>query len=131
MKRRNFSLNAGSTDSSASAQPSDLLLLALGIRRRQADLRLVAPDRLGDLEALRQQVDESGVDVVDAGPVLGQPGVGHSTELPYISPSGSAINSRRSPSGPRKYIDTPLSSWCSMPASSRRRRSSSHCSGAR
>ena len=28
--------------------------------------------------------------------------------VPYISPSGSAISSRRSPSGPWKYIDDPL-----------------------
>ena len=32
----------------------------------------------------------------------------HSTLVPYISPSGSAISSIRAPSGSRKYTDTPL-----------------------
>jgi hypothetical protein len=36
---------------------------------------------------------------------------GQSTFVPYISPSGSAINSIRAPSGSRKYTDAPLSSW--------------------
>ena len=44
----------------------------LGIGRRQLDGGLVAADRLGDLEALGEQVDERGVDVVDARPVVGQ-----------------------------------------------------------
>ena len=126
MKRRNFSVNAGSSpDSSASARSRrDLLLLALGVGGRQAGLRLVAADGLGDLEALGQQVHERGVDVVDAGPVAQlELGIGHRIGFPYISPSGSASSSRRSPSGPRKYIDTPSTSRYSMPASSRRSRS--------
>ena len=74
MKRRNASVNAGSSPDSAArvAQPGDLLGLAVGVHRRQADLRLVAPDRLGDLEPLGEQVDERGVDVVDARPVRAQ-----------------------------------------------------------
>ena len=34
-----------------------------------------------------------------------------STIVPYISPSGSAMSSRRAPSGSRKYTEVPLSSW--------------------
>jgi hypothetical protein len=35
----------------------------------------------------------------------------YSTAEPYIWPSGSAISSRRVPSGSRKYMEVPLSSW--------------------
>ena len=35
----------------------------------------------------------------------------HSTFVPYISPSGSASSSSRTPSGSRKYSDVPLASW--------------------
>ena len=35
----------------------------------------------------------------------------YTTLLPYISPSGSAISSRRVPSGSRKYIELPLARW--------------------
>ena len=41
-------------------------LLTFGVRGGQRDLGLVATDRLGDLEALREEMDQSGVDVVDA-----------------------------------------------------------------
>ena len=58
------------------AQPGNLLLLALAVGGRQADARFVDPDLLGDLEALREQQDQRGVDVVDARPVPGQRLVG-------------------------------------------------------
>src|SRR5262245_31710635 len=51
------------------AQSRDLLVLANRIGSGEADRRLVAPDVLGDLEPLREQVDEGGVGVVDAGAV--------------------------------------------------------------
>lgn len=38
-------------------------------------------------------------------------GTGYMTFVPYISPSGSASSSRRTPSGSLKYRDLPLSSW--------------------
>ena len=55
-------------------QTSDLLLLAGRVGGRQADLRLVAADLLRDLEPLGEQVDEGGVDVVDARPVTRRTG---------------------------------------------------------
>lgn len=48
---------------------------------------------------------------------------------PYISPSGSAMSSRRAPSGSRKYRETSLCSISSMPASVSLRRRCSHRSG--
>jgi phosphoglycerate dehydrogenase-like enzyme len=53
-------------------QPRNLLLLADRVGGWQTDLRLVATDLLRDLEPLGEQVDEGGVDVVDAGPVTRQ-----------------------------------------------------------
>ncbi len=54
------------------AQPGDLLVLARRVGRRQPDGGLVPAHRLGDLEPLGKQVDQRGVDVVDAGPVGGE-----------------------------------------------------------
>ena len=57
-------------------QPRHLLLLAHRVGGRQPDRGLVAADLLGDLEPLGEQVDERGVDVVDARPVTRQLVVG-------------------------------------------------------
>ena len=116
-------MNAGSRpDSSARARSRATCCSSRsGSAGGSPTVGLVAADGLGDLEALGQQVDEGGVDVVDAGAV-GVELAGPTSQdlLPYISPSGSESSSMRSPSGPRKYIDTPSTSWCSMPAASRR-----------
>ena len=48
------------------AQAFDLARLAARVARWQARLGLVLAHRLGDAEALRQHVDQRGVDVVDA-----------------------------------------------------------------
>src|SRR5690606_32449654 len=56
------------------AQALDLLRLAARVRRRQPEVRLDVPHALGALEALGEQVDERGVDVVDGPACLGQLG---------------------------------------------------------
>jgi hypothetical protein len=50
-------------------QPFDLHPLASLVGRRQLGLCLVAPDRLGDLEPLGEQMHQRRIDVVDAGAV--------------------------------------------------------------
>ena len=47
-------------------QAADLLRLACRIGRRQAKPSLQQADLLGAFEALRQQVDQRGIDIVDA-----------------------------------------------------------------
>src|SRR5579859_1789092 len=59
------------------AQPRDLFALAAGIGGRQAGFGLVAPHRLRHLEALRQQEDERGIDVIDTLPILPERFVDH------------------------------------------------------
>lgn len=54
------------------SQSRHLLRLAIRVGGRQAGSRLVATDVLGDLEPLREQMDERGVDVVDARSIAGQ-----------------------------------------------------------
>ena len=51
-----------------------------------------------------------------------QPSATYKIAFPYILPSGSAMSSRRSPSGPPKYIEVPLASSYAKPAASRRAR---------
>lgn len=53
-------------------KPLDLFGLPVWIGRRIADLGLVIPDPLRDLEAFSQHVDESCIDVVDARTTLGE-----------------------------------------------------------
>ena len=55
-----------------SAKSCHLLRLAVGISGRQPGRGLVAADVLGDLEPFREQMDESGIDVVDARSIAGQ-----------------------------------------------------------
>ncbi len=57
-------------------QPGDLPLLAARIGGGQAVLGLVGADRLGDAEALGEDVDQRGVDIVDAGAEAGEDGIG-------------------------------------------------------
>ena len=47
-------------------QPRDLALFAARVARRQMVLRFVGPHRLGNAEALSQNVDHGRVDIVDA-----------------------------------------------------------------
>lgn len=49
-------------------QPGDLPLLASRVGGRHTVRSLELPDSLGALEALGEQVDQGGVDVVDARP---------------------------------------------------------------
>ncbi len=58
------------------AQAHDLALFAPGIGGGKVLLGLVGADGLGDPEAFRQHVDESGVDIVDARTEAGENGVG-------------------------------------------------------
>ena len=57
-------------------QPGDLTGLAVGIGGGEARVGLVPTDRLGDLEAFGEEMDERSVDVVDARPVPGERLVG-------------------------------------------------------
>ena len=68
MNARNFSAKTGSRSASCAQLPQsrDLLLLAARVRRRHTARGLEHPDLLGRLEPLGQQVDQRGVDVVDA-----------------------------------------------------------------
>ena len=59
------------------AEPSDLRLLPAGIGSGQAAHRLVAADRLGDLEAFGEQEHQGRVDIVDALAVAAERFVGH------------------------------------------------------
>ncbi len=63
-------------------QAGDLLGLARGVGRGQAGGRLVAPDRLGDLEPLGEQEDQRRVDIVDALAKFVELRVGHCRLLP-------------------------------------------------
>ena len=47
------------------AEPRYLNRLAIGVGRRQADLRFVVTDPLRDLEPFGEKMDERGVDIVD------------------------------------------------------------------
>jgi len=71
------------------AQSRDLAFLPPGIGRGKVHLRLVGADRLGDAEALRQDMDQRGIDVVDAGAVSGQDGIG--SRLRVLVGPGSRI----------------------------------------
>ena len=53
-------------------QPRDLGLLTPRVGGRERVVGLVKPHGLGDAEALRQHVDDRGVDVVDAAAVARQ-----------------------------------------------------------
>ena len=68
-KVRNFSANVGSSPASSASARSrrDLGLLARRVSRRQPLAGLELADLLGALEPLGEQVDQGGVDVVDAG----------------------------------------------------------------
>ena len=81
------------------AQPGDLALLALGVGRREAGRGLELAHPLGRLEPLGEQVDQRGVDVVDARPqpreVRGD--VAHAA----IVGSRDALPGRRPPPGCR------------------------------
>ena len=52
------------------------MVLTIGVGGRQPDRGLVAADLLSDLEPLGEQMDERGVDVVDARPEVGELVVG-------------------------------------------------------
>ena len=58
------------------AQARNLPVFALGISRLERVQRLVNPYRLGNSEPFRQDVDQRGVDVVDALAIAGQNGIG-------------------------------------------------------
>jgi hypothetical protein len=49
-------------------EPRYLYCLAIGVGRRQTDLRLVFTDPLRDLEPFGEKMDERGVDIVDTCP---------------------------------------------------------------
>ncbi len=55
-----------------SPEPLDLDAFTFGVGGGQIDGRLVATDRLGDLEPLGEQVDERRIDVVDRGAIVRQ-----------------------------------------------------------
>lgn len=71
--------------SGEASQPGQLLLLAAGIGGRQAEICLEMTDPLGAPEAFGQQVDQGGVEVVDARAQGGEfRGHGHGHEgMPY------------------------------------------------
>lgn len=58
------------------AQPSDLDRFTVRVGRWQFGVFLVAPNGLGDLEPLGEQVYERGIDVVDTGAILIQLQIG-------------------------------------------------------
>lgn len=62
-------------------QACDLAFLARWVGRREVPLGLVVPNGLGDAKALRQDVDQRGVNVVDAGPEGGKHGIGSGSVL--------------------------------------------------
>ena len=72
------------------AEPGDLCLLAPWVRRRQPRLRLIAPNRLSDLESFRKQMDQRGIDIVDAAAISGESRVGHCLILRPERPSRKA-----------------------------------------
>ena len=58
------------------AQPGDLRFFASGIAGRQGVFGFVGADRFGNAEPLGQDVDQRGIDIVDAGAKAGERGVG-------------------------------------------------------
>ena len=96
-------------------QPRDLLFLARRVGWRQADLSLVTAHVLGDLEALGQEMDERGVDVVDARPVARQLCVGRDAGLGAFVGHGArdatvrhVTGSDANPQLPRLFVDHPF-----------------------
>ncbi len=79
MKFRNFSAKSGSSlaFSANSRSRADLGRLARRIGGRQIVGRLILAHRLGAFETLRQQMDQRGVDIVDAVAQAQQFGMGH------------------------------------------------------
>ena len=92
-------------------QPRDLSVLALGIGGRQPDRSLVTADVLGDLEPLGEQVDQGGIDVVDARSVLVELLVGHANvTLPdrRLGARSRARYVRRMSDLPLLFVDHPF-----------------------
>ncbi len=58
------------------AQTLDLAVLACGVGGGQGMLGLVRTHGLGDAKPLGQYVDQRGIDIVDAGAIAGQDGIG-------------------------------------------------------
>ena len=79
------------------AQPGYLALLPAGICSGQAMRRFVPAHRLRYLEALREHVDQSRIDVVDALAVSGQQVVSHQNTLSLVRRAfcGDATGSAR------------------------------------
>ena len=58
------------------AQPGDLAFLARGVRWGQGMCGLIGAHRLGDAKPFGQHMDQRGIDIVDAGAIGGQSGIG-------------------------------------------------------
>lgn len=69
------------------AQAGDLAFFAGEVGRRQVPFRLIGANRFGDAEPFRQHVNQRGVDVVDAGAVAGQDGIGGGRGVAHRSPA--------------------------------------------
>ena len=96
-------------------QPRDLQLLARRVGGRQPDLCLVTTHVLGDLEPLGQEMDQRGVDVVDARPVARQLFVGRDAGLGAFVGHGArdatvrhVTGSDANPQLPRLFVDHPF-----------------------
>ena len=97
------------------AQARHLEVLTDRVCGWQADLRLVPTDVLGDLEPFGQQMDQRGVDVVDACPVALQLGVGGHAGLGAFVGHGARDATVRHVTGsdanaqlPRLFVDHPF-----------------------
>jgi hypothetical protein len=66
------------------AQSPDLFGFPLRVRRRQPVGRFELADLLGAPEALREQMDQRRVEVVDAGAQLGEPGLRRAVEIRHL-----------------------------------------------
>ena len=78
------------------AQPGDLAFLPPRIGRGQGIRRLVGADRLSDPEPLGQDMDQGGIDIVDAAAERGELRVGCGFGHRRIAYHGAALHSKRS-----------------------------------